>query len=243
VAGVGEFVVGQLDALDPERALSDRTGHGTQMALIASGLVRPAGAPSATSNEGVPVLAIRTFDDNGYASNFSVMNSIAYAADRGARAVSLSWGTDTDSDFLRRAVVAARSKGMVVVASAGNVPHGRPVYPAAYPGVVAVSAMNENGSLWEKSNYGDMVFAAAPGRAQFPVGHDGPPGTYAGTSIGAPFVARELSLYMARHPEASVSEAVAAFKSALTDAGPEGKDPQYGYGAFDAAAIQRFRGM
>jgi hypothetical protein len=103
--------------------------------------------------------------------------------------------------------------------------------------------MNEDGTLWEKSNYGDMIVAAAPGRADFPVGHDGPPGSYAGTSIGAPFVARELSLYMARHPGASSRQAIEAFKSSLSDAGPKGKDPQYGYGAFDADAIQRFRGM
>jgi hypothetical protein len=240
VGGVDQFVVGTLDALNPARAPTDPSGHGTQMALIASGLVRPAGAPGDLDGA-VPVLAIRAFDDKGYASNFSVMNSINYAHDKGARVLSMSWGTDTDSAFLRRAIAHAQRVGMVVVASAGNIPHGRPVYPAAYPGVLAVSAMNQDGSLWEKSNYGNMVFAAAPGKAEFPVGHQGPPGAYAGTSIGAPYVAREVSKYFARHPNATPAQATEAFRKSLTESGPAGRDPQYGHGAFDAQAVRMFR--
>ena len=72
------------------------------------------------------------------------------------------------------------------------------------------------------------------------MGHEGPPGAYAGTSIGTPYVAREISRYFARHPNANPAQVVNAFRGSLTDAGPEGKDPQYGYGAFDAAAVQRY---
>jgi hypothetical protein len=209
------------------------------MALIASGAVQPAGVPA--DPNGVPILAIRAFDDAGYASNFSLMNSIDYAITKGARVLSMSWGTETDSAFLQRAVADAQRRGMVVVAAAGNEPHGRPVYPAAYPGVIGVSAMNTDGSLWEKSNYGKAVYAAAPGRATFPVGHEGPPGSYAGTSIGAPYVAREISKYLAAKPDATVNDVVRDFRNALTDSGDKGKDPKYGYGAFDAAAMKQFQ--
>lgn len=241
VEGLDAFVLGQLDALNPDQAVMDSSGHGTQMALIASGLIKPTGMPSGSPEDGVPVLAIRAFDDNGYASNFGLMTAIDYAVQEGARVVSMSWGTETDSDFLERAVADAQKKGLVVVASAGNEPNGHPVYPASYPGVISVSAMNADGTIWENSNYGSAIDAAAPGRATFPVGHEGPPGPYAGTSIGAPYVAAELSKYMARHPTASPSQVQRDFKASLSEAGDNGKDPLYGYGAFDADAVARLR--
>jgi len=239
MAALDPFVVGELDALDPDRPLIDHSGHGTQMALIASGTVAPHGTSG--SADAVPVVAIRSFDDNGYASNFSVMRSIEYASEQGAKVLSMSWGTEAESTFLQRAVQEAQQQGMVVVASAGNVPDGDPVYPAAYSGVISVSAMNPDSSMWESSNYGDTIFLAAPGRADFPVGHDGPPGSYAGTSIGTPYVARELSLYFGRHPDSSPNEAVSALRGSLSDLGDTGKDPYYGYGAFDSEAVSTFQ--
>jgi thermitase len=237
--GLDGLVVGQLDALNPDRMLQDPSGHGTQMALIASGAIRPDGSVAPDADR-VPLLAVRAFDNQGYASSFSLMRSMEFAISRGARVINMSWGTDTDSRFIRNAVRYAQDRGAVVVASAGNVPTGQPVYPAAYPGVVAVTALDADGALWNKSNYGDFAFLAAPGRAHFPVGHKGPPGAYAGTSISSAFTARALSLYFAANPKASAKDAVTALRNALTDAGPTGKDNKYGYGALDKSALNRF---
>ena len=126
-----------------------------------------------------------------------------------------------------------------MVASAGNDPINRPVYPAAYSGVLAVSAMEPDGTVWSRSNYGSFIFAAAPGVGVFPVGYNGPPGTYAGTSIASPTVARALTLYYGENPDATASEAIDALKSVLTDAGETGRDDYYGYGALDADALHR----
>lgn len=236
---LGDAIIGSFDAVNPERSIEDPVGHGTQMALVASGAVVPYGIPAGAASETVPVLAVRSFDDNGLATNFSLIRGIDYAVQGGARVISMSWGSETYSDFLAGTVQLAQDKGLIVVASAGNDPINRPVYPAAYSGVLAVSAMEPDGTVWSRSNYGSFIFAAAPGVGVFPVGYNGPPGTYAGTSIASPTVARALTLYYGENPDATASEAIDALKSVLTDAGETGRDDYYGYGALDADALHR----
>jgi len=104
----------------------------------------------------------------------------------------------------------AASKGMIIVASAGNEPTGNPVYPAAYPSVIGVGAVYPNGRTWEKSNYGSFVDISAPGFAAFPVGSGGP-GVYAGTSISAAFTANRIANYLSKNPEISSAEIKAKF--------------------------------
>ena len=237
---LNKLVVARLDALDPERPLTDPVGHGTQMALIASGAIDPqTGEPPLDSGKSVPLVAIRAFDDNGMASNFGLMLSINFAVSQGAQVINLSWGTETPSDFLATTIAYAESKGLLVVAAAGNQPTGQPEYPAAYPGVIGVSAVGANNLPWDQSNYGDFVSVSAPGFASFPVGYEGPPGAYAGTSISSAYVARNLALYLAQNPGATATSARQALLNAVTPPASGGKNPHYGYGVLDTAAIGR----
>lgn len=127
--------------------------------------------------------------------------------------LSLSWGSETDSVFLETAVNYARSKGLVVVAAAGNSPTGEPVYPAAYEAVIAVSALGLDGKAWEMSNYGDFLDLAAPGFASLPVGSNADPGTYAGTSISTAYPAGKIADYLRKHPGAETIDAAELMKS------------------------------
>ncbi|MFH0879783.1 MAG: S8 family serine peptidase [Lentisphaerota bacterium] len=238
VSGLDDAVIARFDALNPSRALGDSVGHGTQMAMIAAGAVDPGGL-SGEAGESVPVVAIRAFDDNGNASYYGLMSSIDYAVQQKARVINLSWGSDTDSAFLSAAVAYAQAKGLIVVAAAGNEATGKAVYPAAYPGVVAVAALGADGNTWKNSNYGNFVTLAAPGLASFPVGHNGPPGSYAGTSISSAYTARALSLYLSQHPGATGPQAIKALEQALTDRGTKGRDATFGFGALDQSALGR----
>lgn len=237
IEGLDKVVVGRYDAVNPDGTLGDSLGHGTQMALIASGAVSPQEGTDALA---VPLVAIRAFDDNGNASNFGLMKSMAYALENGARVINMSWGTDVKSDFIATAVAYAQSKGSILVAAAGNEPTQSAMYPAAYRDVVAVSALDENNTLWKSSNSGDFITVAAPGYATFPIGYKGSPGAYEGTSISSAYVSRALALYLAKHTKATASEAIQALKNSLTDTGATGRDSKYGYGSLDAAAMSRF---
>ncbi|NOY68240.1 MAG: S8 family serine peptidase [Deltaproteobacteria bacterium] len=202
-------VVASFDAVNPEQTISDNLGHGTQMALIASGAVAPEGREQSTKN---PVISIRAFDDNGFTSSYTIMEAIDFAEKNGARVMSLSWGSETKSAFMEDAINTAVIKGMVVVAAAGNEPTGKPEYPAAYPRVIGVGALSPDGKTWNKSNYGSFVDIYAPGFATLPVGYKGAPGVYAGTSISTAFVASRIADFISTHPDATSKQIIEALK-------------------------------
>lgn len=232
-AGLSSVISAGWDAVDPERELADSAGHGTQMAFLASGLLSANGITP--SGKTLPVVSVRTFDENGVTSNFAIMQALSYAAQAGAKVVNMSWGSETDSDFMRTAMQVAARKGLILVAAAGNSPTGRAVYPAAYPTVIGVGGTTADGQPWDQSNHGSFVELSAPAGASFPVGHHGPPGAYIGTSISSAAVANSLARYINQHPDAAPAAAWAALQKALSPAPAGG----YGKGLLDEAALRR----
>jgi len=212
--GPDGFVIASLDAVIPGQPISDHIGHGTQMALLASGLVKPIGTETGDGGQ-VPVVAVRAMDDNGYATDFTILKGVDFAIDKGARVMSLSWGSEKRSVFLEFILDYAASKGMIIVASAGNEPTGKPVYPAAYPSVIGVGAVYPSGKAWEQSNYGSFVEMYAPGFAVLPVGYKGEPGMYGGTSISTAYAANRIADYWSKHPESSIQQIRDAVKDTI----------------------------
>jgi thermitase len=200
-----EYVLATRDALNPDEPISDFLGHGTQMALIAAGIVTPFGVKENNDNAN-PIIAIRAFDENGFTSSVALMNGIDIALANGARVVSLSWGSTMKSDFINDTLEYGASKGLIIVASAGNEPTGKPVYPAAYTSVIGIGALAPDGQNWENTNYGDFVDVYLPGFADMPVGYKADPGIYAGTSISAAFAANRIAAFLSQNPKADKKE-------------------------------------
>ena len=227
-AGLSPLVSAGWDAMNPGQALSDPAGHGTQMALLASGVLSADGLSPA--GDVLPLVPVRAFDEEGKTSNFAIFQALAYAAEAGAKVINMSWGSETDSEFMRTAMQVAAARGLTLVAAAGNSPTGKPMYPAAYPDVIAVAAVTSDGSPWNQSNHGGFVDLAAPATATFPSG------SFVGTSISSATVAGALARYLNQNPGATAAEALNALHQALSPAPGEG----YGRGVLDAAALQRF---
>ncbi len=238
-AALENAVVTSLDATAPWLAISDPLGHGTQMAFIAAGAVSPAGTDSG-STASVPIIPIRTMDAQGLTSGFSLMQSMIFSLEQGAKVVSMSWGSETDSGFLNDAIAYARQQGAVLVAAAGNEPTGRPFYPAALPDVIAVAALTPDGNVWNQSNYGSFVKFAAPGFATLPVGFKGPPGMYGGSSIAAAYTAHVIAQYLAVHPKADAGTAIDALLKTLTRPTDTSGSIHPEIPRFDNAAISAF---
>jgi hypothetical protein len=199
-------VISAFDATNPGTPLTaDAVGHGTLMAQLAAGLVDPFSSPV---GEGVPVVAVKAFADDGYADSFTLMNAMTYAVKNSSGPVSLSWGSETPSRFIESAVNYAASQGALIFAAVGNENTGRAMYPAAYSGVVGVAA-SDGERLADYSNRGDFVDLIAPGSA----------GGSQGTSVATAYVAHIAALYMQHHPGVSAADTVAALKKA---AGPTG---------------------
>lgn len=199
-------VLSAFDATNPDAPLAtDAVGHGTLMARLAAGLVDPFSSPV---GEGIPVIAVKAFADDGSADSFTLMKAMTYAVQKSSGPVSLSWGSETPSRFIESAVQYAINQGRPVFAAVGNENTGKPMYPAAYPGVIGVAA-SIDGKLADYSNRGDFVDLIAPGSA----------GGSQGTSVATAYVAHIAALYMQHNPGVTAGETVAALKKA---AGPTG---------------------
>ncbi|MEI7851074.1 MAG: S8 family serine peptidase [Kiritimatiellales bacterium] len=199
-------VLSAFDATHPDTQLTtDSVGHGTLMARLAAGLVDPYATPV---GEGVPVIAVKAFADDGYADSFTLMNAVTYAVQKSSGPISLSWGSETPSKFIDAAVQYAINQGRPVFAAVGNANTGKPMYPAAYPGVIGIAASNGD-KLADYSNRGDFVDLIAPGSA----------GGSQGTSVATAYVAHIAALYMQHNPKATAADTVVALRKA---AGPTG---------------------
>lgn len=134
-------------------------GHGTAMASLAVGSgVQDGGAAQAST-----ILDIRVADPNGESDTGLVAEAIMQAVDLGARVINISLGTTGDSLMLGRAVQYAESHGVVIVAAAGNEQRTTLAYPAGYPGVISVGAVDAAGDQAYFSNSGDNLTIVAPG--------------------------------------------------------------------------------
>jgi subtilisin family serine protease len=187
---------------DGDGAVDESYGHGT----FVSGIVTLT-APKAE------IMPMRVLDSDGRGNLFVVAEAITDAVKAGADVINLSFGTDTrpDPTKLDDAIKFARTRGVVVTASAGNESSTAEEYPAALGEVVAVSALRADlGRLATFSNSGAWVDAAAPGvRIVGPV----PNRRYAywnGTSVAAPFVAGQAALIRSRRPLLDATQTVGA---------------------------------
>src|SRR5437867_13360687 len=97
----------------------------------------------------ISVIAVRALGPNGQGSSFNTSQAIRWAADRGARVINLSLGTNETfigpTDPIQLAVDYAWSKGALIVAAAWNAGVGTLDYPARLPHVVSVAAIDESG--------------------------------------------------------------------------------------------------
>jgi hypothetical protein len=194
---------------------NSNTSHGTMVAGVAA----------ATGNNGIglaganwysKILPLQAIDDDGYGNTLTISRAIRYAADQGAKVISISLGSDYPDNYMRQAVQYAMSKGSIVVAAAGNDGCNCMVYPAAYEEVLAVGAIDSTGSVAYFSSYGSALDVVAPGSSMrsttwLPTnGASAYVSGIAGTSFATPFVAGYLSLALSHQPDATPLQLVAA---------------------------------
>ncbi len=132
---------------------------------------------------------------------------------------------------LRAAVATLVGRGHLIVAAVGNDgPAAKPLYPAAFPGVVGVTAVDRKSRVLIEAGRGPQVAFAAPGAD---IAAAAPGGTYAevrGTSFAAPIIAGLLARDLARPDPAAARAAVARLAATAVDLGAPGPDPVYGAG-------------
>lgn len=207
--------------------------HGTAVAsMISSDDPQSRGiAPAAD------LLSIAVLDNKGASTSFTVAQGILEAVDRGAQIISLSLGSFGDSRVLREAVSFAASKGVLLVAAAGNESLQQVPYPARYDSVLAVTAVDSQSRRASFSNVGPEIDIGAPGVGVRSVRGDNSYITASGTSFAAPIVSGMLAAIMSLDRDLTPQAAVDTLLSYSNDAGLPGQDSVFGAGILNAERI------
>lgn len=199
----GGRVVDGFDAFGQNLDQTDCNGHGTHVAGIAAGRYFGV-AKSAT------IVPVRVMDCNGVGNTTTLTQGIDWILrthSDGLGVVNMSIGGSKDStvDAITERLVDA---GLVVVAAAGNSGSDACQFsPASARGVIAVAAINRDGSRASFSNYGSCVDISAPG-SQINSANSADYGVsrrMSGTSQASPFVAGAIATYALASREASES--------------------------------------
>jgi subtilisin family serine protease len=193
----GSFVAG-FDVIGNDADADDDHGHGS----AAAGVIAARGH----NGEGLAgvcwscsVMPVKVLDGNGSGTSSAVAAGIVWAADHGARVISMSLGGVGTTQALANAVAYAAGKGAVLVAAAGNSGTTTRFYPAAYPEVIGVAGTTSSDKLYDWSNRGDWVQVAAPGCNTAPRlggGYE----NFCGTSSATPLVAGIAGLALSLAP-------------------------------------------
>jgi len=137
--------------------------HGTSMYKTVLDGIQAATPPGGSTPT---VVAVDVYGANPSTTSFDVARGIYAAVNEGANVLNLSLGGSTDSAVLHEAIASASRQGIPVYAAAGNEPVNTPFYPAAYPEVTAVTAVEsisgQQPRIASYANYGSFVDVAAP---------------------------------------------------------------------------------
>ena len=140
----------------------DDHGHGTHCAGIIGGVGNNTAVMAGVAWQ-VKVFAEKVLDSANGGDYWGIGKGIVHAVVKEAKVISMSLGGGTDDDFLRDSVEFAYDHGRLLVACSHNDAGGPIRYPAAYPEVIAVSAIDQNDVLAPFSNVGPEQELAAPG--------------------------------------------------------------------------------
>jgi thermitase len=210
----------------------DDNGHGTHVAgIIASETNNGKGVAGITWYN--PIIPVKVLDSKGTGGSFIVAKGIRWAVDHGANVINLSLGNYQSAAVTEEAIRYAQKKDVVVISAVGNDNSSQPSYPAAYPGVLGVAAVDLDGSRAAFSNYGDYIDVAAPGVDIASTYFNAQYATLSGTSMASPHVTALAGLIRSVNPDLKSTEVMDIITRTTQKVRQAGSQPYYGSGIID----------
>lgn len=232
IAG-GVSTVGALTGNEPEASLPsaymDTHGHGTHVAGIIGALNN--GMATVGVAPGAEIYAIKVLgSSDGKGDLQDILEGINWAIANDIDVINLSLGTNTHTQSFQAAVDLAKSRGILVVAAAGNDGVENVAYPARYDSVIAVSALTQQKTLADFSNYGAQIDFTAPGKSIISTYINNSHALMDGTSQAAPYIAGLYALMKEKYPNYTSDQLTRLLQANSEDLGVVGFDKQYGFG-------------
>ena len=235
-------VRGRFDAL--EKAPVNDTSHGTAVSLLIGGGDDSfkGAAPE------VELYVARAFDKTKEGKHLNsaeaILTSLDWAFQQNVDIINMSFA-GPENRYIRDALTNLMSTDVVLVAAAGNNGKKAPfAYPAAQPGVFAVTATDAKNRIYTKANRGPYVYIAAPGVDVLVADGSGDIQLRSGTSYGAAIFSGICALALegkraGDNKRIDLNEFRKAIELSSLDLGPPGRDPIYGNGLIRAEALVR----
>ncbi|HEX6928493.1 MAG TPA: S8 family serine peptidase, partial [Gammaproteobacteria bacterium] len=142
---------------------TDENHHGTHVAGTIAAVDNALGVVGVFRNENVNLHIIKVFDADGWAYSSTLVDAGMRCEEAGANVISMSLGGSFSSRTEEQYFADADSRGVLSIAAAGNDGNTRHSYPASYPAVVSVAAVNESKVVADFSQQNDQVELSGPG--------------------------------------------------------------------------------
>ncbi len=176
------------------------------------------------------------YASNAFSQSASLEHLLAalnWMASQQLQVINLSL-TGPDNPVLALMVQKLQARGISLVAAAGNGgPASVPLYPAAYPGVIAVSALDQQMQPYRWANRGDYLDFTALGVKVAALSATGQVQPQSGTSLATPVVSAAVACWRAAHPELTHQQVYQLLTKQARDIGEPGKDPVMGHGVIE----------
>jgi subtilisin family serine protease len=218
----------------------DDNGHGTHVAgIIGAATDNSIGVAGVAP--GANIMTLKALDSGGAGYLDEIVAAIRYAADNGAHVINMSLGGPKSEFLQREAINYADSKGVTIVASAGNSGPGTILYPAAGENVISVGATDNRDDIAWFSSTNAYVDISAPGvdiystMPGYPVamnadGYNRDYDYMSGTSMASPMVAGAAALLLSYRPALKPIEVATVLTHGAEDLGAPGRDDRFGHG-------------
>ena len=173
---------------------------------------------------------------NNYSSPTAILKAINWMILNDVKVVNISL-SGPPNKVLESALNVAAEKGLIIVAAVGNQGHkSAPQFPAAYDSVLAATAVDVEGAIYDKAVRGSHVDFSAPG-VDIYINSAGQDRYISGTSIAAPFITAAIASSPSLVDQKNRDDVIRHFSSSATDLGPKGKDTIFGLGLINAKHV------